>query len=61
MERKRECPLVIKDSKDVTVANTHLRNVQEALRFIMLVAMNVSNRHVTVTIDVGNADSVWLP
>jgi hypothetical protein len=29
--------------------------------FIMLVAMNVSNRHVTFTIDVGNPDSVWFP
>jgi len=27
----------------------------------MLVAMNIGNRHVTSTIDVGNPDSVWFP
>jgi len=39
----------------------HKKNVQDDFGFMMLVAMNVSNRHVTFTIDVGNPDSIWFP
>jgi hypothetical protein len=38
--------------------HTH-ENVHDALGF-KLVAMNISNGNATVTIDAGNADSVWF-